>query len=101
MGVVNLSYSKKQKKPVEYHKKLLTFIIINSVLMMWCSYILAWYGKAQIAEALSTTVATTIVGVTIPYLITKVIENVNKYGSRLNKTALEQNIKDEIKGEQK
>lgn len=59
--------------------------------MMWCSYILAWFGKVEIAETLSKTVATAIVGVTIPYFVTKTIENVSKYGSRLNHTAVDDN----------
>ena len=57
--------------------------------MMWCSYILAWFGKDHIAESLSQTITTTIIGVTIPYLITKTIENISKYGSRLNNTAVD------------
>lgn len=76
----------KEKKELEYHKRMLNFIIRNSVGMMWCSYILAWFGKEEIAESLSNTVATSIVAVVIPYLITKTIENVSKYGCRLNKT---------------
>lgn len=75
-----------EKKAKEYHKKLLNFIIFNSIGMMWCSYILAWFGKETIAESLSNTVASSIVAVVIPYLITKVIENISKYGSRLNGT---------------
>lgn len=75
-----------EKKELEYHKKLLNFIIFNALGMMWCSYVLAWYGKEEIAESLSNTVASSIVAVVIPYLITKTIENVSKYGSRLNRT---------------
>lgn len=81
-------------KIVEYHKKMLNFILINSIAMMWCSYILAWFGRTAIAETLSKTVASAIVGVVIPYFITKTIENVSKYGSRLNNTSIET---DEIK----
>ena len=76
---------KKQKK-TEYHKKILTFILINAIAMMWCSYILAWFGRVDIAESLSETVTTSIVGVVIPYFVTKTIENISKYGSRLNGT---------------
>lgn len=78
-----------EKKAIEYHKKLLNFIIFNSIGMMWFSYVLAWYGKTDIAESLSNTVATSIVAVVIPYLITKTIENVSKYGCRLNRTTKE------------
>lgn len=82
----------KKRKPQEYHKRLLNFILINSIGMMWCSYVLAWFGKAEIAETLSKTVTTAIVGVVIPYLITKTIENVSKYGSRLNHTAKDDDV---------
>lgn len=90
-------WKKRQEKKVqEYHKKLLNFIIFNSIGMMWCSYVLAWFGKETIAESLSNTVASSIVAVVIPYLITKVIENVSKYGSRLNRTTKDfDNIKEE------
>lgn len=90
-------WKKRQEKKVqEYHKKLLNFIITNSIGMMWCSYVLAWFGKETIAESLSNTVASSIVAVVIPYLITKVIENVSKYGSRLNRTTKDfDNIKEE------
>lgn len=87
--VFNRKKSKKRTK--EYCKKMLNFILINSIAMMWCSYILAWFGRADIAELLSKTVASAIVGVTIPYFVTKTIENVSKYGSRLNHTSIEEN----------
>lgn len=69
---------------------MLNFILINSIAMMWCSYVLAWYDKTEIAESLSETIVNVIVGVTIPYFITKTVENVNKYGSRINHTTKEQ-----------
>ena len=42
-----------RKKELEYHKKLLNFIVLNALGMMWCSYVLAWYGREEIAESLS------------------------------------------------
>lgn len=67
-------------------------ITVNALLMMWCSYVLAWFDKVSIAESLSSTVTEVIVGTTLGYLITKTIENVSKYGSRLNKTTVEQEL---------
>ncbi len=75
----------------EYHKKLLNFIIFNSIIMMYLSYVLAWFGRVDIAEELSKTIVTAVIGVVIPYLITKTVENISKYGSRLNNTSLENN----------
>lgn len=69
---------------------MLNFILVNSIAMMWCSYILAWFGKTEIAETLSKTIVTAVIGVVIPYFVTKTIENVSKYGSRLNHTTKEQ-----------
>lgn len=77
---------RKTEKQLEFTKKLLMFIIINSIGMMWASYILAFLGRDQIVETLSTTVTTTILSTTIPYIASKTIENISKYGSRLNKT---------------
>ena len=84
--IKSLWKSYQEKRAIEYHKKLLNLIIFNSIGMMWMSYVLAWYGKETIAENLSNTVASSIVAVVIPYLITKTIENISKYGSRINKT---------------
>ncbi len=64
----------------EYHKRLLNFIVVNSIIMMYLSYILAWFGKVDIAEDLSKTIVTAVIGVVIPYLITKTVENISKYG---------------------
>ena len=87
--IKDLWKSYQEKRAIEYHKKLLNFIIFNSIGMMWMSYVLAWYGKETIAESLSNTVASSIVAVVIPYLITKTIENISKYGSRINQTTKE------------
>lgn len=70
-----------------YSKRMLTRIIDCSLIMMFLSYVLAWYDKTYIAETLSSTIAQVIIGVTIPYLISKTLENINKYGSKLNGTS--------------
>lgn len=81
-----------RKKKVTTSKVLIWVITVNALLMMWCSYVLAWFDKVSIAESLSSTVTEVIVGTTLGYLITKTIENVSKYGSRLNKTTVEQEL---------
>ena len=75
-----------------YSKIAINFILINSILMMWCSYILAWNDKIEIAEALSSTIADVIVGTIVCYLCTKTVENISKYGSRLNRTSKEDEL---------
>lgn len=99
--IKDLWKSYQEKRAIEYHKKLLNFIIFNSIGMMWMSYVLAWYGKETIAESLSNTVASSIVAVVIPYLITKTIENISKYGSRINHTTKEFDVVENIETTEK
>ena len=73
-----------------YAKITINIVLTNSILMMWCSYVLAWFDKIEIAETLSSTVADVIVGTIIAYLCTKTVENISKYGSRLNGTSIEE-----------
>ena len=47
--------------------------------MMWATYILAWFGKTEIAESLSKTIATSIIAVVIGYLVKSAFENISKY----------------------
>lgn len=81
---------KKNQKRASTSKLLVWIIVINALAMMWCSYILAWFDKIAIAESLSSTVTQVIIGTALGYLLTKTVENVSKYGSRLNKTTVEQ-----------
>lgn len=60
-------------------KQLVWFYSINGVLWIWCSYILAFQGKVQIAETLSSNVCSVIIGQIGFYFITKTVENVFKH----------------------
>lgn len=76
-----------KKRDSEYSKRLLTKIVNHSLLMMWASYVLAWYGKTEIAETLSKTIASAVIAVVVGYLAKSVIENLSK-----NTTCFGQNI---------
>lgn len=76
-----------RKRDKEYSKRMLTKIIDNSLLMMWGTYVLAWFDKIDIAESLSKTIATSIIAVVVGYLAKSVIENISK-----NTTAFGQNV---------
>lgn len=82
--------ARKTETEKEYSKRMLDRVLDNCLPMMWCSYILAAFDKISIAESLSETIATVIVGAIVSYFTSKTFENVNKYGSRLNKTTAEQ-----------
>jgi len=77
-------------RDITFSKIVMIVVLANSMLMMWCSYVLAWFDKIVIAETLSSTVADVIVGSVLGYLGTKTVENISKYGSRLNRTTKEQ-----------
>ena len=70
-------------------KKLVWFLIINAVVWIYCSYLLAWFGREQIAESLSTTVCSTILGAMITYLTTSTIQNISKYNPKVGGTPID------------
>lgn len=67
------------KKPFEqwlttYTKRAVTLILIVSLIDMQLSYVLAFMGKDQIAESLSSNIAMTIIGVMIGYFAKALFE---------------------------
>lgn len=60
-------------------KQLIWLFSVNGIAWIWCSYILAFMGRDQIAEALSSNVCTVVIGQMICYLVTKTVENVFQY----------------------
>jgi len=52
--------------------------LINGFAWVWCSYILAWMDKVQIAESLSQVAVTEIIGVVLVYCIKSTVENLSK-----------------------
>lgn len=61
-----------------YSKAILTFVLVNSELQIWASYLLAYLGKDAIAESLSEQVVIVIIGGLIPYFAKSLIENLSK-----------------------
>ena len=64
-------------------KQLMWFLTVNAVIWIYMSYLLAWFGKDQIAESLSTNVCTVILGGMIGYLTSSTIQNLSKYNPKL------------------
>lgn len=59
---------------VTFTKKAVTAILIFSIIDLQLSYVLAFMGKDQIAESLSSNIATTIIGVMIGYFFKSLFE---------------------------
>lgn len=72
-------FKRKKERPHEYSKRILDRIINHCILMMWATYILAWFDKTEIAESLSTTIAASIIAVVVGYFIKATFENISKY----------------------
>lgn len=69
-----------------YTKVIVMVIVINACAWVWCSYILAYLGRFEIAESLSQTAVTAILGAFISYAVKSAVENVNKNGVNLKPT---------------
>ena len=70
-------------KQKSYTKVIVLIIVLNAVLWVWCSYFLAYLGRCEIAQSLSQTAITTILGTVITYCFKSLVENVNKHGVNL------------------
>lgn len=75
-------YSKNSRKMMSTGKRIIWILTINAVLWVWCSYILAWFDKGQIAEQLSSNVCTVIIGQTLGYLVTSCITGIFRYNPK-------------------
>lgn len=60
-------------------KRLVWWLVLNSTVWIYLSYILAYLGRDDIAEKLSQAVVTNIIGTMMLYIISKTVENVFKH----------------------
>lgn len=67
-----------KKKKTETTKKVIWVCLGNGFAWVWCSYILAYLDKVQIAESLSQVAVTEIIGVVLAYCIKSAVENLSK-----------------------
>jgi multisubunit Na+/H+ antiporter MnhE subunit len=64
-----------------FTKIIVSFILGNSAMWVWCSYYLAWCGREQIADSLSKTVIAELIGVVLTYSLKEGVANMAKYNS--------------------
>lgn len=69
----------KRKKKKETSKRIVWICLINGFLWVWCSYLLAYLGREQIAETLSQVAITEIIGVVLVYCVKSLFENLSKH----------------------
>lgn len=73
----------------ETSKLIVWACLINGFLWVWCSYVLAYIGREQIAESLSTVAITEIIGVVLIYCLKSLFENLSKNNSWPDKPTCE------------
>lgn len=66
--------NEKSKRYVTYTKRWLTFILINGVIWVYLSYVLAFMDRVQIAETLSTQAVISIIATMIGYFAKSAFE---------------------------
>lgn len=73
-------------KKTTYTKWLVTWIVVNSTIWVYLTYILALIGKDQIAETLSGQIVTVVISTVIAYSLKALFENIFKYRIRKEDT---------------
>jgi hypothetical protein len=67
-----------RSKAAESMKRYVWACLINGFAWVWCSYLLAYLGREQIAESLSQVAITQIIGVILVYGVKSMVENLSK-----------------------
>ena len=62
-------------------KKITWVCLVNGVLWVWCSYVLAFLDKTDIAQSLSITAITEIIGVVLVYCAKALLEKRDDFGA--------------------
>lgn len=66
------------EKQIETMKAVLWFGMVNGCGWVWCSYLLAYLGREQIAESLSGKAVTEIISLVIAYAAKALVEQLSK-----------------------
>ena len=78
----------------EMTKKIVWACLAQGFAWVWCSYILAFLDKVQIAESLSQVAVTEIIGVVLVYCAKSAIENLSKNNQWPDKGCVKGDIED-------
>lgn len=68
----------KRIKKTTTTKAVVWLCLVNGIGWVWCSYLLAWCGRTEIAESLSRAAVTEILGVVLAYCLKSLTENISK-----------------------
>ena len=78
LGLWWLSTHRSKRGCMETMKAAVWLCLFNGCAWVWCSYLLAYLGREQIAEQLSWKAVTEIIAVILAYAIKSLVENLSK-----------------------
>ena len=78
LGLWWLSAHRSKRGRTETMKAIVWLCLCNGCAWVWCSYLLAYLGRTEIAETLSQVALTEIIGVVLAYAIKSLVENLSK-----------------------
>ena len=81
--------NRKGAKQIETMKAVVWFCVVNGCGWVWCSYVLAYLGREQIAESLSGKAVTEIIAVVFAYAVKALFEQLSKNNKWPDKPAKE------------
>ena len=90
MGLLWLNRKGAREKRMETMKAVVWFCLCNGCGWVWCSYLLAYLGRTEIAESLSKIALTDIVVVVLTYAGKALVEQLSKYNNWPDKPANEE-----------
>lgn len=76
--LAGLIYMRTKRAKTETMKAVVWFCLCNGCAWVWCSYLLAYLGRTEIAESLSQVALTEIVAVVLSYAVKSAVENLSK-----------------------
>ena len=81
LGLWWLSAHRSKRGRTETMKAAVWLCLFNGCAWVWCSYLLAYLGREQIAEQLSGKAVTEIIAVILAYAIKSLVENLSKHNN--------------------
>ena len=81
LGLWWLSTHRSRRGIMETMKAAVWLCLCNGCAWVWCSYLLAYLGREQIAEQLSGKAVTEIIAVILAYAIKSIVENLSKHNN--------------------
>ena len=81
LGLWWLSTHRSKRGRTETMKATVWLCLCNGCAWVWCSYLLAYLGREQIAEQLSGKAVTEIIAVILAYAIKSLVENLSKHNN--------------------